>query len=42
MASGPPLEMLIRSEIAQRKEEGWDVRVVEERFSELVEGDSQP
>ena len=32
------MEMLIRSEIAQRKEEGWDVRVVEERFSELVEG----
>lgn len=38
MASGPPLEMLIRSEIAQRKEDGCDVRGVEERFSELVEG----
>lgn len=38
MTAGPPLEMLIRSEIAQRKEEGCDVRGVEERFSKLVEG----
>jgi ADP-ribosylglycohydrolase len=30
--------MLIRSEIAQRKEEGCDVSHVEERLSELIEG----
>ncbi len=34
------MEILIRSEIAQRKEEGCDVRVVEELLSELVEGGS--
>ena len=32
------MEMLIRSEITQRKEEGCDVSRAEERLSELVEG----
>jgi len=38
LAAGPPMEMLIRSEIIQRKEEGCDVSRAEERLSELVEG----